>query len=471
MPTSVKRLRDWPRFLRFRLTILYVALLAIILVGFSAAVYLSLSHILESDGERMVADQARRAAEIARDVPEGPALAEQFQRLNVGMVVGLYDASGTMLLAGRARPIFFSPPADIPPGLPIVETVSMSDGTAWRSLTLAIDDPGRPTRLVFVARSDRGTQAALGQLLVVIGVTIPLTLILAVAVGVFFAGRALDPIDRIARTAEQISAEDLSRRLNVADPTDEVGRLAATFDRMLGRLEDAFQRQRDFTAAASHELRTPLALLVTRAGVALERPRSVAEYQAILRNIRDEAKHMGRVVGDLLLLARADAHQVVTVNEALDLAELVRGVVAELHNVAARRDLRLECRVPEGEVVVEGDQTRLVQLVLNLVDNALMYTHPGGAVHVNVAGDDPHWALVSVSDNGVGISREHLPHIFDRFYRVDRGRGRSDGGAGLGLSMCRWVARAHGGDVLVESEPGRGSTFTVRLPRQAAPAA
>jgi heavy metal sensor kinase len=304
--------------------------------------------------------------------------------------------------------------------------------------------------------------AALNQLLMLIALTAPIVLLMAVAGGVFLAARALDPLDHMTRTAEMICAEDMSRRLAVRRTQDEVGRLAATFDRMLERLDRSFERQRQFTADASHELRTPLAMLVSRAGLALERRRAPEEYEQILEQIRDEGMRMGRIVNDLLMLARADAGNVVAVSERLDAGELVGSVVEAMLPLASQRGSALRQDIEQGLMLV-GDQTRLMQLLINLIENALAHTPRGGDVLVAVFRDS-NSAVLEIVDNGTGIPPEHLPHVFERFYRGDRDGRSPRQGAGLGLALCLSIARAHGGDIHVASQLGKGTRVTVRLP-------
>jgi len=324
------------------------------------------------------------------------------------------------------------------------------------------EQANQPTRLLIVARSQGFAQVAINQLLVIIGVTAPLTLLLAMAGGAFLTSRALEPIAHITRTAKAIGAEDLSRRLGLHRANDEVGRMAVTFDHMLERLDGAFERQRRFTADASHELRTPLAMLVSRAGMALERPRTPAQYQDALRAIRDDGLRMARMVNDLLMLARADAGDTPAVTERLDAGELVRSVADAMTPLAAERGVALTADA-EDDVVLDGDQTRLTQLLVNLVDNAFAHTNEGGSVRL-CAGRQNGFGVLRVSDTGTGIPPEDLPHVFQRFFRVERGRGRDRGGAGLGLSLCKSIALAHGGDISLESVLGKGTSVTVSLP-------
>lgn len=452
------------RSIRVRLTLWYVALLAVILLAFSAFLYVSLSQSLHAEVERTLTAQARQIA-ATLDLENGqPSLNEGADGLPDGTIVALYDATGTRLIVGNTRqplPALSDALAQAIRGQQSFSTVRLSDGAEWRVLVMPVVENGRTVAVLQVARSERDVEGTLGQLVALMAVAIPLILLLASAGGLFLARQALAPVDRITRLAEQIGAEDLSRRLNL--PTnDELGRLAATFDRMLDRLDHAFQRQRQFAADASHELRTPLTMLTSQVDVTLERRRTVAEYRQALASVREDATRMGHLLGELLALARADAGQEGLVFERVNLSDLADDVVAAMTPLAKPREVRLERTMGEG-VDIEGDQTRLMQLLVNFVDNGLKYTPAGGAVTVTVDQEEGH-ALLRVADTGVGIAPEHLPHLFERFYRVDKARSRAEGGAGLGLAISQWIVRAHGGTTSVTSQPGRGTTFTVMLP-------
>jgi signal transduction histidine kinase len=233
---------------------------------------------------------------------------------------------------------------------------------------------------------------------------------------------------------------------------------------MLDRLEAAFQRQRQFTADASHELRTPLAMLRSQIDVALQRRRRGGEYEQILASLREDTERLSQMVGELLTLARADAGQEVLEREPVNLDELAIQVVAAMQPLAATRGVQLRHEAGPGPgAVVLGDQTRLMQLFVNLVDNGLKYTPAGGVVVVSVHADAER-ITVRVTDTGVGIAAEHLPHLFERFYRADAARARAEGGAGLGLAICQWIAHAHGGTIVIDSEAGRGTAVSVALP-------
>jgi signal transduction histidine kinase len=231
---------------------------------------------------------------------------------------------------------------------------------------------------------------------------------------------------------------------------------------MISRLDGAFQRQRQFTADASHELRTPLTAIKGQAEVALQRDRNPEAYRQSLAAIDNEADRMIRLTASLLNLARADSGQIPITLESVDVAEVIGAAAEQARPAAEQRRVRLILN-SAPQVRLAGDKVLLIQLTLNLLDNAVKYSPPGGEVTVGCENNDSE-VVLRVRDTGIGIEPDAITHIFDRFYRVDRARSRAEGGAGLGLSISRWIAEAHGGSISVQSEPGKGSTFSVRLP-------
>jgi len=244
---------------------------------------------------------------------------------------------------------------------------------------------------------------------------------------------------------------------------DEVGRLSATFDSMLMRLEDAFQRERQFTADASHELRTPLSAMQTIISSILARRRDASEYEQALIDLSHETARMRTLAEGLLHLARNDATQQSTRSEHVDLSILLTDVIDSLRPWAEDKGLHLVNEVPHEGLSIMGDGDGLIRMFVNLLNNAIKYTEHG---HITISAQPQNGKLLTVTirDTGIGITPEHLPHIFDRFYRVDG--ARSEEGIGLGLAIVKDVAQAHGGNVAVESKVGRGSTFVVQLSTQ-----
>ena len=302
-------------------------------------------------------------------------------------------------------------------------------------------------------------------------------LLLYLVGGYWLAGRVMRPIQTITHAARQISETDLRRRLNLGTK-DELGELGDTFDQMLARLEAAFDRQRQFTADASHELRTPLTIIGLETERALEHQRRPEDYQQALKVIQNENEYMARLVSDLLTLARMDAGQAILKPEPLDLGDLALEVVERLTPLAAHNGVQLTTGdLPE--IHINGDRQYLMLMMTNLVQNAIKYVKGEHKIVKVAAGSEGKstqaFGWVRVSDNGPGIPKEHLSHLFDRFYRVDKARTRLDeSGAeadlsnatstGLGLAIVQWIARVHGGEASVRSEVGQGSTFEVRLP-------
>ncbi|HEY0605243.1 MAG TPA: heavy metal sensor histidine kinase [Herpetosiphonaceae bacterium] len=458
--------------LRWRLTALYVALLAGVLILFSLAVYVALSRSLaEADDDALQnlallldSSISTRGGKLRIDDSNQTAKGhDRFVRLYNNDGEAVFDNStivgevalipGGLLQAKQGRERF--------------ETVAVED-QHFRVLSVPIQRNDEIKGVLQVAQLLDEAEQTLDRLLLILATTIPVMLVVASWGGAFLAGRALLPIDRLTRAAQRISAHDLSERLGAPARNDELGRLSLTFDSMIARLERAFRQQRQFTADASHELRTPLTALRGQIEVALSQPRSTAEYRSVLESALSQTERMSRLVSSLLTLARADAATLPLHYESLDLADLVTDVAEQMQPLADERKVRLEVHADSVPLLI--DQDRLLQVLLNLLDNALNHTPAGGSVSIACSAQDKH-ALVTVRDTGMGIAAEHLPHIFDRFYRVDTARSRERGGTGLGLAIAQMLIEAHGGLLSVESEPGAGSTFTIRLPLRPAQAA
>ena len=307
-----------------------------------------------------------------------------------------------------------------------------------------------------------GVDRERGRLLRALALAVPVALIFSGGVSYLLARKALAPVARLRALAREVTADRLDRRLEVANPADELGGLALTINEMIGRLERSFAEIRRFTADASHELRTPLTALRAEAEVALSRPAVAPEQQALLGSILEECERLTRLTDQLLALAREDAGVGPPLApEEVDLTSLVTAVAETMRPLAEARAIRLH--VTGGPARVRGDRARLRQVFYNLMDNAIKYTPNGGMVEVRVESSRTG-AVATIRDTGIGIPAEHLPRVFDRFYRVDRARGREQGGTGLGLSIARSIVAAHGGHIDLNSTPGQGTTARVELP-------
>jgi heavy metal sensor kinase len=464
-----------PRSIRLRLTLWYVLLLAVILATFSAGIYSALRHSLYANLDDSIEARTNDLLGIIRYEGGGPTLAGSLEANSPDLgeqFVRVYDASGnpTFDNSGEAGavPIQGSAVDKALAGRTAARSVS-AGGEPFRVLVVPIERDGQVIGALEVGHASGDVSDTLSTLLLILAIAYPGTLAVASLGGVFLAGRALSPIDRITRLARRISAEDLGQRLDLRLPDDEVGRLAYTFDEMIARLDEAFRRQRQFTADASHELRTPMTVIKGQIEVALQRERDPQAYRRVLQAVNEEVDRMIRLVGSLLTLARADAGQIPIALEPVSLPDVVGAAIEQVRPLAGQRrvDLQISSSRP---VTLRADDDLVLQLLLNLLDNAIKYTAAGGEVTVGWNADGRDVELW-VRDTGSGIAQEHLPHLFDRFYRVDKARSRAEGGTGLGLSICRWIAEAHGGSISVDSSLGKGSTFTVWLPnRQPAPA-
>ncbi len=341
-------------------------------------------------------------------------------------------------------------------------TTTGSDGKP-KNQSLRVALAKSRSALLVIAYPFDELQSSLDDFLKTLMWLIPAVLFISTLGGWFFARASLQPVDEITRTAQDITASNLSRRLPVRKSNDEIGRLTETLNDMILRLEQSFGQIRQFTADASHELRTPLTILTGELELALRSARTEEEYQEVISSALQETLRMSHVVEDLLLLSRADMGKISLKTELIDLNEMLADLADATSILGTKKDLTITYRESRERLMVEGDAPRLYQMLLNLLDNSVKYTPHGGAVTLTLHRDEG-MAEIRVRDTGIGISREDQEKIFDRFYRVDKARSRAQGGVGLGLSIVEWTIRAHNGEISVESEPGVGSTFIVRLP-------
>jgi heavy metal sensor kinase len=451
--------------IRWTLTAWYGAVLAAVLAAFGAAVYLTMRHqlygqvasgLLMEMGE--VGDEVGRASDLA-SLREG--LNRRFTR-HPGYDIQVTTPSGEVLLRSeRIRPDGLPVPAPLPSPQEATLQRLPHAGQADRYLaTKVVASPVGPM-VVQVATTLAHPEHELGELLAVLLVLGPLALSAAIGGGYLLARKALEPVERMTEATHAITASRLDRRIEVVNPDDELGRLARTLNTMIERLERSFDETRRFTADAAHEFRTPLAVLRSEAEVALRQPRSPEEHRRVLENILEEVDRLTRLAEQLLFLCREDAGLVPVARRSVRIDELLSEVIEHMRPVAEENGVMLDVE-PSASTEVSGDADQLRRLFFNLLDNAIKYT-PGGRIvaHVEPSGGG---VLAIVSDTGIGIPREHLPRVFERFYRVDQARTQDTGGAGLGLSICRAIAEAHGGQLQIESEVGRGTRILLSLP-------
>jgi heavy metal sensor kinase len=405
-------------------------------------------------------------------LPEPPnALYSRFSELHRFVVMRLLDSKGRML-PQRSQPASEEVPM-LDRQLALagrrerIATLT-ANRQEWRVLTRPLTVGGEVKGSVQVAYPLQGLHSLLRGLDRTLLILIPVALFITSLGGAFLTDRAIRPVRRIARAVSEMEGADLSRRLPVTGG-DEFAELATTFNSMFGRLEVAFSRlataveqQRRFTADASHELRTPLTTIKTNADWALRKRRRVAEYQEALGAIAEAASRTNHLIEDLLSLARSDHERPAFDPNPVPITQVITRAVSALSKQAVQAPVNLD--LPDTPVYVRGDADRFERLVINLVENALRHTPPEGHICVS-ARSRGEKVVLTVEDTGEGIPPEHLPFVCDRFYRVDAARSRPAGGAGLGLSICRSIAQAHGGTLEIRSLPGAGTTVTVTLPQ------
>ncbi len=459
--------------LRLRLTLWYGSVLALVLFIFSTVLYLITARNLRDSVDQSLEETAAAAVRSLEERGFLPLIDEeelmsQFPELaRIDKFFQIFSPSGTITirspnvkqhelpLSRQALEVAFS-------GQTIFESAKYPKEPPLRLISVPIIYRGNLLYIVQVGTSMESVEQTLNRLLLVLLVTIPIALAVSLAGGWFLSGRALRPVDAITLAAQRIAGGDLTQRLNVPASADEIGRLAGTFNDMIARLETSFRQIRQFSSDASHELRTPLTVMKGETELALRRPRETGDYTIVLESNLEEIDRMTRIVDELLFLSRVDMGEVKTERLPVNLESLLEDIYRQASLLGQDQGIQviLGTMTP---AVVQGDELRLRELFLNLVDNAVKYSRPGGSVEMTMTVISG-FAKVSIVDHGIGIASEDLGRIFDRFYRTDDARAHTKKGTGLGLAICAWIAEAHNGRIEVHSEVNKGTTFTVTLP-------
>jgi heavy metal sensor kinase len=449
------------------LTLSYGALLSAILIGFSGTVYMRMRHHLLDLTDTALREEL---VELEAEITRAKELSSSSDELNIqfsgapGFVFKVATLSGNVVYQSTSLGS---------EALPALEgEVLGSSRPLYRSVALRAVGPARlasrviphrcgPLRIQ-VAASLAPNAHALKDLVVIALAISPLALVCAVGGGYWLAHQALALVDRMAAGAAEITSTQLDRRLDEPATEDELSGLARTFNAMIARRQRSFEQVRRFTADAAHELRTPLATMRTEAEVALRSPRSPEGDACVLENLPDEIERLSRLVSHLLFLSREDAGIRMGDFQPVHLDDLARKVGEHMQVAAREKGVKLVVDLPES-CRVSGDAQRLRQLFFNLLDNAVKYTPANGDVSV-LGQSSGSEARVTIADTGVGIPADHLPHVFDRFYRVDPSRRPEMDGTGLGLAVCRSIAEAHGGHINIQSISSSGTQVSLSLP-------
>ena len=452
--------------IKFRLTVWYLVAIALLLAAFGGVAYFMLSRDLYRNLDETL---RARVGELQGSIKVNDHQISFEQKFND--LVLIYDANSALLqrlgpnvrfsnIEGTVQRALFGQGGFL--------TTPTTEGQDVRLYASPFNLDSRTRVAIIVGRLTRDIQEMLSIFRGVIFYSALAVVILAGVGGMFLANRTLKPVDHITNIAQKIGEGDLGRRIDIQSE-DEMGRLAATLNGMIARLEEAFQKQRQFAADASHELRTPLAIIQAESSLALDKKRTQGEYRKSLEIVSQEVAYMSVIISKLLLLARNDAGSEPAHFQEVNVKDLFTELSSDMEALAQEKGVAFNFG-PMENLTVRGDRFKLRQLFLNILDNAVRYTPSGGTVSSTLVRKNGS-ALVSITDTGVGIPAEHLPLIFDRFYRVDKARSRSDGGMGLGLAISNSIAKLHGGQIDVESQVGKGSTFNIILPLFQSPAA
>lgn len=444
--------------LKWKLTILYTAFMTVLtVVMLSVLLSLSSSEILSSIEQKM----EEKVFDVSEEIEwRGDRLRidSDFYEVDNGIYLSAYDKNGN--LVGGRIPYEFTEDVPLEEGLHKLS----SGGIRWDIRDVVSRIPGYGTVYVRGITSITDAESSLKITIRLSLILFPLMVVLAAVLGYFFVRGVFRPVSDITATVREIyEKEDLSKRIGLTGEKNEIYVMAETFDLMLEKLEDSFEKEKRFTSDASHELRTPVAVILSQCEYLLEETGISGEERAAVEAVQRKARSMSKMIFQLLFLSRADQSRQAVHRELLDLSLLTEMAAEEQEEPAAEKKIRIEKDIQEG---VEGyvDETLFIRLWMNLIGNAISYGREGGWLKVGLREKDGT-VQGCVEDNGIGIAKDQLPHIWERFYQADASRsGKENTGSGLGLPMVKWIVQAHGGEISVESEPGKGTCFRFSFP-------
>ena len=487
--------------IRFKIIFWYMLILSATLLLFGVAIYHNLSLRLRGDidellqsraegitnsvdtyweTERLEVSKGKRDLEFSKindinfyKITERWVMEKTGDPILLNLIVSIFDRKGEPIASSK----------NMPDRTPLSQEIlnSVLKGKSWfeevdaekvlgtpttlRTLIMPVIENNRVAYIVQVSSPLTSLYSTLKRLKLALFLLLPLTVVLSCAIGAFLAKLTLDPVNRMIDTAQRITAENLNLRIATANTKDEIARLADTFNDMLERLEHGFLSQRQFIENLAHELKTPLAVMKGELEVTIKKMRSTQEYESTLRSSLEEVNRIIKILEDLLVLARLDRSVVILDMKPIDLGFLAESAIKDIKILAEQKNIYINFST-QGEIVVNGDENKIKHLFLNILDNALKYTLPGGKVSVEI-GQEDNEAKITFADEGIGIAGNDFPHIFNRFFRGDKARSNSS--FGLGLSIAKSIVEVHKGRIEVESELNKGSTFIIFLPLASRP--
>lgn len=447
--------------LKWKLTILYAAFM-ILMTGIMLSILFSLSssEILSSVETDLENDVFGAFEDIQWD-GKRLKIDRDFYEVEKGIYLSAYN-SGESLIGGRI-------PYEFTLNVPLGEGLRRltQEGISWYIWDTSSNIEGYGKVYVRGITSITEAESSLRVTLRLSVILFPLLAVLAASLGYFFVSRTLRPVSRITSTARAIyEEEDLSKRIGLTGEKNELYKLAETFDLMLEKVEKSFEKEKQFTSDASHELRTPVAVILSQCEYLLEDTQLSQETRSAVEVIQRKAGNMAKIISQLLFLSRADQNRQVIHKEYLELSLLTEMAAEEQQEIAQTKGIRIETDIQEG---VQGyvDETLFIRIWMNLIGNGISYGKENGWLKISMK-EKEGILFGSVEDNGIGITKEQLPHIWERFYQADASRSQRDG-AGLGLPMVKWIVQIHGGEIKAESEYGQGSRFAFTIPIRETP--
>lgn len=453
---TMDRIREWAgRFpIRTKLMLIYFTFSAVLLATLLPTVYSTVKYSLYQSLASTLQIQLTQMMTGAQ-IENSSQATLGTEKIGRGIEVAIFYGDGDLMYSST-KESWIACAFDVPNR----ELLQVGDDT-WMVVRQEYEFAEGDEQIVVACGKLGLIQSSINNLRLLLVALTPLYLFLSAFFARLIAGRALRPIARITETACSIRDGDLSRRIADIKTRDEVGELADAFNSMISQVEDSFQRERQFSSDASHELRTPVAVILACAEDSLQERQS-PETSQNLRSIQREGERINQIIAQLLTLTRGYEGRYRLELETFSLQEMMESLLEELADLAEQNQIQLSSTVG-AEVELEADQWLITQLLVNLLNNAIKYGRPGGSVTVSAEGND--WkTVIRIADDGIGISSQDLPHIFERFYRADRARNRT--GSGLGLSIVQWIVQVHHGSIAAESELGKGTTFSVTLPRR-----
>jgi two-component system, OmpR family, sensor kinase len=459
--------------IKWRLTVWYGGILALILIVFSSGVYIYFKNSLQKSIDTKIKSIGEVLSSSLTET-HSQSIFGNFERYleNVlgrkpkGKFIQIIDSSGRIGakmsdIETETVPTSFSTLERALKGEVIYETIEGAR-PRLRIVTIPIvEENKKVTSIVQVGTSLEDFDETMKKLLIIMIISIPTSISVTIVIGYFMAKKALKPVDQIRKAAIKISSSNLDERIDIGKRRDELSRLAETFNDMITRLKDAFQRINQFSIDVSHELKTPLTILKGETEVTLRKDRENEDYRKLLKSHLEEVDRMTRIVDDLLLLSKADSEEIRLNIEDIALRDLVVDICMDMKIFADNKGIELIVSELE-DVRLKGDELKLRRMLWNVVQNGIKYTEKGGKVEISSYVNNGY-VWIDVKDNGVGISEKDMKYIFDRFYRGDKSR-RRESGSGLGLSISKWIAEAHRGVIEVKSRPLEGTLFSIKLP-------